>query len=61
MELFWLVASVYLGFSAVSLWEADVRAAPGCSPTHAEFCWAALCFGLTRPALCVVERLTARG
>lgn len=61
MDLFWLGASVYLVFSLVALWGAEVRAAPGCTPSIAEMCWASLCFALARPFLGLIERLTARG
>lgn len=61
MDVIWLLTSVYLVFSLVALWEADVRAAPGCSPGLLEVCWASLCFALTRPVVALTERLTARG
>lgn len=60
MPILWLCVSVYLLCGLVALWEAEVRARPGCTPTLAEICWASIVFALTRPALVLVERLRVR-
>lgn len=61
MTLFWFLLSVYLVFGLSALWQAEVRTAPGRTPTLIDVVWASLRFALARPVVTVMQRLTARG
>jgi hydrogenase-4 membrane subunit HyfE len=60
MSVFWVCACAYLLFAAVAMWEAEIHLRRGQEPSALAVCWALLLFGLTRPAMVVVQRLTAR-
>ncbi len=55
MPILWFLLSVYLVFSLVSIFEAEVE--PGPNSTTAEVCMAALFFGLCHPLRCVFQRV----
>jgi hypothetical protein len=57
MSVLWFVISVYLVFSLVSVFEAEV--VPGPSSTAAEVCLAALAFGLAHPLRAALRRVIA--
>ena len=60
MSVFWVCACAYLLFAAIAMWEAEVHTPHGQEPAPFAVCWALLLFGLTRPAVAVLRRLTAR-